>query len=117
MKGTFRGGCQCGKVRFEAKLDFEQAIACNCSRCRRLGSLLAFTPKEGFTLLAGAGETTEYLFHRRVVHHHFCRTCGIQPFAEGVRPDGAEVVAVNVRCLDDVDIEAIPVRHYDGRAL
>jgi hypothetical protein len=31
-------------------------------------------------------------------------------------PNGDRVAAVNVRCLEDVDLAAVPVRHYDGRS-
>ena len=35
MKKTFTGGCQCGKVRYEAQADIGEVITCNCSRCRK----------------------------------------------------------------------------------
>ena len=38
------GSCQCGAVAFEAVVDIANPAACNCSRCQRLGSVLAFTP-------------------------------------------------------------------------
>jgi len=41
MKKTYTGSCQCGAVRYEVAADIEKVISCNCSRCRRLGSLLA----------------------------------------------------------------------------
>jgi hypothetical protein len=46
----------------------------------------------------------------------FCATCGIQSFARGKRPvDGADVVAINARCLDGVDAEQLSVKKVDGR--
>src|ERR1700747_191740 len=44
MKQTYSGGCQCGAVRYEVAADIRQVISCNCSRCSRLGLLLAFAP-------------------------------------------------------------------------
>jgi hypothetical protein len=111
---TYTGGCQCGKVRYEVSLELGEVIACNCSRCGRLGSLLAFTPAENFKLLSGESATTEYQFNKHVIHHLFCSTCGIQSFARGKRA-GAEMVAVNARCLDGVDPETLKVKHVDGR--
>ena len=78
---TYSGGCQCGKVRYEATFELGEVIACNCSRCGRLGSLLAFMPKDSFKLLSGEGATTEYQFNKHNIHHLFCATCGIQSFA------------------------------------
>ena len=114
MPQTYTGGCQCGKVRYEVALELGEVIACNCSRCGRLGSLLAFTPAENFKLLSGEGATTEYQFNKHVIHHLFCATCGIQSFARGER-GGVKMVAVNARCLDGVDAEALKVKHVDGR--
>ena len=92
-------------------------MACNCSRCRRLGSLLTFVPVKNFKLLAGEGQMTDFQFNKHVIHHHFCPTCGIQSFALGKGPDGSEMAAINVRCLDDVDVAAIKVMPFDGRNL
>ena len=110
------GGCQCGKVRYEATFELGEVLACNCSRCGRLGSLLAFAPAESFKLLSGEGATTEYQFNKHAIHHLFCATCGIQSFARGKRPDGAEMVAVNVRCLDGIDLTTVKTTAYDGRS-
>lgn len=116
MPKTYSGGCQCGNVRYEVQLDLAGVMACNCSRCGRLGSLLAFAPAESFTLLKGEDALTEYTFNKHAIHHLFCKTCGIQSFARGAAPDGRKMAAINVRCLDDVDIDALPVQKVDGRA-
>jgi hypothetical protein len=110
------GGCQCGAVRYEATFELGEVLACNCSRCGRLGSLLAFMPKDAFKLVSGDGTTTEYQFNKHNIHHLFCATCGIQSFAHGKGPGGVEMVAVNVRCLDGVEPESLKVKHVDGRA-
>ena len=72
-------------------------------------------PKESFKLLSGEGAMSEYQFNTHNIHHLFCATCGIQSFARGKRPDGAEMVAVNVRCLDEVDVDSLKVKKVDGR--
>ena len=118
MTQTYSGGCQCGKVRYEVQMDLGEVIACNCSRCGRIGSLLAFAPLSQFKLLAGDDDLTTYEFNRQVIQHKFCSTCGIQSFAVGKNPQtGASLAAVNVRCLDGVDVEALAVRKVDGRSL
>jgi hypothetical protein len=40
----------------------------------------------------------------------------MESFARGAMPDGTEMVAVNVRCLEDVDLESLKTTHYDGRS-
>ena len=111
------GGCHCGKVRFEVTLDLsEPAITCNCSMCGRSGTLLAFVPATQFTLLSGEDALTDYQFNRHVIHHLFCGTCGIKSFARGKSPDGSDTVAINTRCLDEIDIAQLNVKQFDGRS-
>ena len=50
------------------------------------------------------------------MHHLFCKVCGIHSFAMGTGPDGVEMRAINVRCLDGVDPLALEVTHFDGRS-
>ena len=110
------GGCQCGAVRYEATLDLGgKLLACNCSRCGRLGTVLTFTQPEHFTLQSGADHLTTYHFNKHVIDHKFCKTCGIESFAEGKTPDGKSMIAVNVRCLDDVDLDALTITKVDGK--
>jgi hypothetical protein len=112
----FSGGCHCGAVRFEVEADLAGAIACNCSRCQKLGAILTFAPAASFRLVAGEDSLTDYRFNQKVIHHLFCRTCGIQPFARGNHPkDGSAMVAVNVRCLDGVEPDTIEAHKVDGR--
>lgn len=112
------GGCACGAVRYRVTLDLAQpAIVCNCSMCGRAGTMLMFVPTDQFTVERGEDQLTDYQFNKHVIHHLFCRTCGIKPFARGKRPDGTEMVAVNARTLDDIDVFAQPTKQFDGKAV
>lgn len=112
---TVTGGCQCGAVRFEAVgVDTDKALACNCSRCGRLGTMLCFVPETDFTLEKGEDSLTEYRFNKEVIQHVFCKICGVQPFSRAKGPDGTPMVAVNVRCLDGIDVHELKPQHYDG---
>ena len=112
---TYTGGCHCGKVRYEVKLDLGKPVmSCNCSMCGRTGTLLTFVPADQFTLKSGEADLTDYQFNKHVIHHLFCRVCGIKSFARGVGRDGP-TVAVNARCLDDVDIGRLNVTSHDGK--
>jgi hypothetical protein len=118
MTQTYSGGCQCGKVRYEVHMDIHEVLACNCSRCARLGSLLAFAPIAQFKLLSGGADLTTFEFNKRMIQHRFCSSCGIQPFAIGTHPKtGEQFAAINVRCVDGIDIEDLKVKKVDGKSL
>lgn len=113
----YSGGCHCGAVRYEVETTLDPVISCNCSICRKRGTLLAFAPLDKFQLTSGENNLSEYQFNRKVIHHMFCSGCGVAPFARGVRPDGAQMVAINVRCLDGVDLDSLTIRKFDGASL
>jgi hypothetical protein len=117
MKKTYTGGCQCGKVRYEAQAEIGEVITCNCSRCRKLGSLLSAVAMSDFKLISGENDITNYQFNKHTIHHPFCTTCGIQSYAYGKGPGGREMVMLNVRCLDDVDVRQLKVKSFDGASL
>ncbi len=114
---TYEGGCHCGAVRYRVALALEQVIACNCSICSKTGTLLAFAPASRFELLRGEDALGDYQFGKKRIHHLFCTRCGIRSFTRAKKPTGEPVVAINVRCLEGVDPDAIPVKRFDGRAL
>lgn len=113
---TYTGSCHCGAVRFEATMNLERTISCNCSICMKAGYVLAFVPAEQFKLLSGEDKLHDYQFNRKMVHHVFCSVCGIHPFGQGTMPDGKEMRAVNLRCVDNIDLEQLNPQKVDGRS-
>jgi hypothetical protein len=113
---TYSGGCHCGKVRFEVKANISTVMSCNCSICQKTGTLLAFVSADDFKLQAGEDHLTDYQFAKMKIHHRFCSTCGVRSFANGLRPDGQPMYAVNVRCLDEIDLKSLQLKEIDGRS-
>ena len=74
MTQTYSRACQCGKVRYDVQMDIGEVLACNCSRCRRLGALLAFAPATHFKLLSGEADLTKFEFNKHMIQHQFCST-------------------------------------------
>ena len=112
-----RGSCHCGRVAFEVDGEIAQAVACNCSICQRKGALLWFVPRERLTLLTPEDAANTYTFNKHLVKHRFCPVCGIHPYGEGADAKGNAMAAINVRCLEGIDLASIPVHDFDGRSL
>lgn len=113
----YRGSCHCGGIAFEIEGDIDGAMACNCSICQRKGSLLWFMPRERLKLLTPMENVSTYVFNEEKIKHRFCSICGIHPYGEGTDPQGNRVAAINIRCIEDIDLTSIPVQEFDGRAL
>jgi hypothetical protein len=112
---VFRGSCHCGKIAFDVEGEIKEAMSCNCSICQRKGSLMWFVPRDKLTLLKGEDTMATYTFNKHVIQHHFCPTCGIHPFGEGKDAKGNSMAAVNINCLEHLDVASVKVQHYDGR--
>lgn len=115
---THQGSCHCGRIAFALEGEIDTVADCNCSLCRRRGGLLAFFPRQALTLSTPEADMATYGFNKHQIRHHFCPTCGIAPFGEGADPrSGAEMVAVNVRCLPDVNLAGLKVKSFDGASM
>jgi len=113
----YKGSCHCGKIAFEVEGDLTGAMACNCSICSRRGSFLWFVPRSKFHLFTSPANVGTYTFNKHVIKHHFCQTCGIHPYAEANDPNGNPMAAINIRCLEGIDLAIVPVEHFDGRSM
>jgi hypothetical protein len=114
---NYKGSCHCGRVAFEVEGEITGAMACNCSICQRKGSLLWFVPRSALKLSTPDEAASTYTFNKHVIKHRFCPVCGMHPYGEGTDPKGNEMAAINIRCIEDIDLDAIPVQKYDGRKI
>lgn len=113
----YQGSCHCGHIAFEVEGELGDVTDCNCSMCQRKGALHWFVSRDQLHLNTPDADTSTYTFGAQTIQNRFCPHCGIHAFGEGTDPSGKRIAAVNVRCLENVDIAALTVKHFDGRAL
>ena len=113
---NYRGSCHCGRVAFDVEGTIDSAMACNCSICQRRGSLLWFVPRAQLRLRTPEENASTYLFNKHVIKHRFCANCGIHTYGEALDANGNEMRAINIRCIEHIDLDAIPVKRFDGRS-
>jgi len=114
---TYTGSCHCGTIAFDVQGEIDSALSCNCSICSRKGSLLWFVPRDNLRLKAPESPASTYTFNKHVIKHRFCSKCGIHPYGEGIDPKGNPMAAINLRCIQNLDLATIPVHHFDGKSL
>lgn len=112
----YKGSCHCGKIAFVVEGEITEAMSCNCSICSRKGSLLWFVPRNKLILLTPEMNASTYMFNKYVIKHRFCANCGIHPYGESSDANGNTMAAVNIRCIEDFDFSAVPVKLFDGRS-
>jgi len=111
---THRGGCHCGRVRFEVIAPQRLSVSdCNCSVCSKAGYLHLIVPRDRFKLLSGEDVLSTYTFNTGTARHLFCSVCGIKSFyVPRSHPDG---FSVNAPCIDSETIEELTITPFNGR--
>ena len=112
MYKAYRGACHCGRVTFELQAKLDYVVECNCSMCRRRGAIWHPASEANLRILTGESELALYQFNTMKAKHYFCRHCGIHPFTRP-RLDPTRW-AVNVNCIDGLDLSSVEVRSFDG---
>ena len=110
-----RATCHCGAVVLE--LDLPDGIVdprrCDCSLCRRRGSIVASVPLARLHVARGTDALRVYRFNTRVAQHWFCVHCGIHTHHQ--RRSNPSEYGYNVGCLEGVDpLDLGPVPTRDG---
>jgi hypothetical protein len=74
---TMTGGCQCGRVRYAAQIDSDEAYLCHCGMCRRAtgGVSIAFRNLKKADVTWTAAEP-DYYVSSPIARRGFCARCG-----------------------------------------
>ena len=109
------GSCHCGKIHWTFEGDPGDATACNCTICRRYGTLWTYD-WDGERIKTD-GKTDFYAWGDREIGFHRCPDCGCICWWRGMAPDpdGRTRIAVNLRLADNpAQVAKLPIRHFDG---
>ena len=68
--------CHCGAVRLEIDGVLDTLTDCNCSICRRYGTLWAYFSPARVTISPPSGATDIYMWDDRAIEFHRCQNCG-----------------------------------------
>lgn len=114
------GSCHCGAQRFAAAAP-ETVTHCNCSTCTKRGTVAAYYAPGEVALNLTPETLAAYQWGDRMMTFHHCTTCGCAVFAESDAWTTSEGenrparITLNAWLFDGLDLNAVPVRHVDGR--
>lgn len=95
------GSCLCGAVKYEVRGEFQSAVYCHCSRCRKAGGSAfasnAVLAAKDFVVVQGK-ESLKTFSTPGGVHRQFCGNCG-SPIVSR-RENVPEVVRLRLGSLD-----------------
>ena len=104
-KNQIKGQCHCGKVKFSINCELKELRRCNCTLCKRKGTVMTFVEVKDLQIKSGSEQLTKYQYHTKVAEHFFCKICGIN--THNKRRTNPNAFGVNVGCLDGFDMSWI----------
>ena len=108
--------CHCGAVRVEVPRKPRRLTSCNCSICRRYGTLWAYYKRAEVRVTSAPGATEAYAWGDRTLKFVRCSTCGCVMHWTPIRPVEGARMGVNARNFEPGAIDGIRVRRLDGAA-
>jgi hypothetical protein len=108
---SVQGSCHCGAVEITVDHPPTQVTSCNCSICRRLGTLWAYYAPASVTV---TGPTTTYRRGDKTIEFHHCATCGCTTHWSPLPHRTQDRIGINARLLAPEILAAARVRRLDG---
>lgn len=106
--------CHCGAVRIEIPRRPSVLTNCNCSICRRYGTLWAYFKQSEVRIVCEPGATEGYTWGRKALRFVRCTTCGcITHWERVVPPEGARV-GINARNFEPEVLGSVQIEPCDG---
>ena len=115
VKEKHKLSCHCGAVKIELTLsnEIDNPRRCDCSMCRRRGTVVASVELSNLNILQGEDKLSLYQFHTMEAKHYFCSICGI--YTHHQRRSNPHQFGYNTACLEGVNpYEIENVQILDG---
>ena len=94
--------CHCGEIEIQVDLknNINELMKCNCSMCKRKGTMYAIIKKNNLKILKGEAKIKTYQFNTKVAKHHFCSECGTH--THNLRRSDPNTYGINMGCIDEI---------------
>jgi hypothetical protein len=106
--------CHCGAVSIELAHPPETLTDCDCSICRRYGTLWAYYRPSEVRVVAAPGALAAYAWGERSLQFVRCSTCGCVTHWEPIGPRPVDRMGVNARNFTPAQLGEFKVRRLDG---
>ena len=108
-----RGSCHCGAIQIEVLRKPRDLTHCNCSICRRYGTLWGYYDPSKVKIIARRGAVARYAWGDKSLWFCRCATCGCVTHWQAVSR-ARRRMGINFRNFAPSLIESIRIRRLDG---
>jgi hypothetical protein len=106
--------CHCGAVRIEIPRKPRSLTNCNCSICRRYGTLWAYYKAADVRVTSEPSATASYSWGDKQLRFVRCASCGCIMLWERLQPTASSRVGVNARNFEPDDLGPVRIQRLDG---
>ena len=106
--------CHCGAIKVAVPRRPRSLTACNCSICRRYGTLWAYYKRSEVRVNSAAGATSNYVWGDRSLAFVRCSTCGCVTHWQRTGLTKTDRMGVNARNFEPLSIKTVRIRRLDG---
>ncbi|MFT5708961.1 MAG: hypothetical protein ACI9ES_003268 [Oceanospirillaceae bacterium] len=106
--------CHCGKVNIKVPDSTTKVTSCNCSICRRFGTLWAHFDPKTVIINCDESELGTYSWGDKSINFHHCKDCGCVTHYSPTETGNQQRMAVNFRLVSLEVLNAIQIRYLDG---
>ena len=96
MEKITKGSCNCGSVRWEARGDMREIVACHCSQCRKQTGLYYAATNVPDDCLTITGATLKWYQSSDKAKRGFCSECGSALFWKHGDDDFTSILAGSI---------------------
>ncbi|MEO7240670.1 MAG: GFA family protein [Sphingomicrobium sp.] len=114
MPETMTGGCACGRVRFSAEIDDDDAYLCHCRMCQRATGSVSIAFKNVKECDVTWDSSPDWYDSSAIATRPFCATCGT---SLGFKfKQGSENMDLTVAAFDD-PARFKPIHHFGAESI
>ncbi len=106
--------CHCGAIRIEVPRRPRSITNCNCSICRRYGTLWAYYKRAEVRIDGATGATGDYVWGDKLLKFVRCSSCGCVTHWERIVPKEGSRMGVNARNFEPDSLGPVRIRLLDG---
>ena len=114
MSEKMTGGCACGRVRFEAEIDSDEAYLCHCRMCQRASGNVSLAMKNVPQAAVRWSHEPDWYRSSPIAQRPYCAACGT---SLGFRYDSdTDKLDLTVAAFDDPS-RFVPNSHFGAESI